>query len=338
MLIGLLSPGRCPECGRGFDLKDPATFAIGIPFLRWAYWAPGLLLSIGGSTLLIACMVVGMHAWGAALWLGVPFAAGSVLGYTVRSRWYVIPLLGLIALSGLIFGFASMNLAGVYCGLVLGALLAGPLVIGAVAGAILRSVLKHSTFSQRQYLPILFMFLVPIGWAALEGRPAPMAPESISTSTAMAGAPDEVWDSIVFYEDVKHPPPWILRLGLARPLRAIGSAIHPGDVKVCFYNKGRIVKRVVEAVRGQRLTFQVIDQQIGYERDVRLISGGFVLTPRDGGTAVTLTTTYEPFLTPRWCWRPFEAYAAHTLHLYVLEGMSMNRESRRIRATSEPAP
>jgi len=58
--------------------------------------------------------------------------------------------------------------------------------------------------------------------------------------------------------------------------------------KVCVYNKGRIVKRIVEARTPTLLSFDVIEQHIGYERDVRLIRRSFELirstpTPRGSG-------------------------------------------------------
>jgi len=84
------------------------------------------------------------------------------------------------------------------------------------------------------------------------------------------------------------------------------------------------------------LRFDVIEQHIGYERDVRLIDGSFkfeALSP--DRTRVTLTTRYEPLLTPRLIWRWGERIAVHTLHAHVLEGMRRGAESSSDRA---PAP
>ena len=56
----------------------------------------------------------------------------------------------------------------------------------------------------------------------------------------------------MFYEEVKHQPPLILRIGLAHPLYTIGSSEHVGDVKTCVYNKGHITKRITEVEPGRR--------------------------------------------------------------------------------------
>ena len=93
-------------------------------------------------------------------------------------------------------------------------------------------------------------------------------------------------------------------------------------------NKGHITKRVTEVRSPELLAFDVIEQSIGYERDVRLISGSFELSP-DGAThtRITLNTTYQPLLGPRWAWALGEDYAIHTLHSHVLEGMRLHAET-----------
>ena len=123
---------------------------------------------------------------------------------------------------------------------------------------------------------------------------------------------------------MRHDPPILLRIGLVRPVSTTGASAAPGDVKVCIYNRGRISKRITAASAPNLLAFEVIEQQIGYERDVRLIGGSFELAPEgDAATRVRLTTVYEPLLTPRWCWRPAERLAVRLLHGHVLEGMAL---------------
>ncbi len=147
--------------------------------------------------------------------------------------------------------------------------------------------------------------------------------ETVSTSVDIAASPHECFESLAFYEEVKHRPPLILRIGLAHPLGAIGSSRRIGDIKKCLYNKGSITKRVTEVEPDRLLAFEVIGQHIGYERDVRLTGRSFAFEPRaDGGTHVTLTTTYVPLLEPRLLWRWGEHIAVHTLHEHVLEGLS----------------
>jgi hypothetical protein len=313
----------CPECARRFDPADPGTFSTKAPFVGWIFWLPAFALAVAGGLVTIAVLVFGMGQWGWAVWVAVPFAAGSVLGYRYRSQWFILPLLGLAMIAMLTFGLMTLQLAGVFCGIALAGVFLGPTLAGLILGALLRFLLKHSAFPQRSHLPVLFLFLLPYGVAAVE-RAVKRVPavESVVTSRRLDADPASCFASLLFYEDVTHEPPWILRVGLARPLHATGSIGSVGDVRTCVYNKGRLVKRVTDVQVGRLLAFEVIEQSIGYERDVRLRGGSFAFEPAEGGgTLVTLTTTYEALLVPRWCWRPFERLAAHTMHGYVLEGI-----------------
>lgn len=326
VIQGLPSPGQCPECGREFDLSYPSTFTTRPPLVRWKLWAPGFALAAGVAFLLTASLAFGIHNWGWALFIGVPLSGGCILGYRYRGKSYALPLLGFGLLGSVILGLASLNLAGVFCGLVLCAILSIPIAIGCLMGACLRYEMKRRNFSQAGYLPILLFASIPVIWALLEGKHALMQVERVSTYTIVAAPPEACWKSIMFYEEVTHKPPLILRVGLAHPLSTTGSSKAVGDRKTCIYNKGRITKEITGVEPNARLSFIVTEQQIGYERDVRLLGGEFKLEPVEGGTRITLTTTYEPLLAPRFCWRPAERLAVHILHGHVLEGMKMKAE------------
>src|SRR5262249_54016445 len=77
---------------------------------------------------------------------------------------------------------------------------------------------------------------------------------------------------------------------------------------------------------GKLLAFEVIEQKLHFERDVRLLDGKFEVTDADCGggraaAAVILTTRYRPLLYPRWMGSWMEARIVHTLHEHVLEEM-----------------
>lgn len=128
----------------------------------------------------------------------------------------------------------------------------------------------------------------------------------------------------MFYEEVHHPRPFLMRFILPRPLYTFGKAEHVGDMKVCVYSKGRLVKRITQSQTQETLAFDVIEQTHIENRSVVLKSGSFQFTPIDAGqTSVTLSTTYQPLLGPRWAWRWAERIGVHTLHGYVLEGMRL---------------
>lgn len=319
-----LSEARCPECARPFDVRNPRSYSTKPPFLAWTYWFPGLMLAIVGS-LLGSVWLIQMGNWGWSLWFAVPFAGGSLIGYGVRSRWFVLVLLGITLMLSICTGMMMLNIAGIFCGMALAGILLGPIFVGTVLGASLRLILKHSRFSQRSHLPTFLFLLLPLVCGVIEGPPRNhLPPESIATSIIVPAPVDACWNAIMFYEEVTHPPPLILRIGLAHPLAARGDCSAVGDVKTCIYNKGVITKQVTRIEPGRLLAFDVIEQRIGYERDLRLVDGSFAFQAVDDThTRITLTTRYEPLLRPRWCWRPFERFAIQTLHGHVIEGMRL---------------
>jgi hypothetical protein len=206
-------------------------------------------------------------------------------------------------------------------------------------------VLKRTAFGQRWYLPAVLIALLPLASALLEGRPAEEHPPENVVSRAMIGVPpQDAHARIVFFEEVKRPPPVLLRLGLPRPLYTTGSAEAPGDLKVCVYDRGVLTKRISRVQRGRLFEFDIVEQRLGLEHDVRLLDGRFELEPAGPDrTLVRLTTTYVPLLSPRWCWRPFERLAVHALHSHVLRGMAEAGEaalarSRRALAGDLPLP
>ena len=325
-----LSQARCPECGQSFDPADPTTFSWRPVFMRWKYWFPGLVLAgAGGAATLALFIVVG--SFGAGLVIALPLAIGSILGYGVRVRPLVLIIGGLGLLAGMIMGLISGQLAGLFCGLILAASLAGPLLIGMLFGWVLRIQVRKTRFKQRFYLPMIALIILPGVVAGLEwclGSPAPI--EVVSTSRLMPFSAREVWDSLMFYEEVTHDPPALARIGLPRPLRTTGQIRGVGDIKVCVYDKGRLAKRVTVYEPGAYLGFDVVEQVGIEDRSVALLEGGFRIEALGPGRSrLTLTTVYQPLLAARWYWRPLEYAVAHSLHEHVLTGIELEAQRRR---------
>ena len=326
-----LSTDRCPECGRPFDPTDEQTTTRRPPFVWWTYWLPVVLLAgVGGGVVWAALVLVDGYGW--ATTLVVPVAIGSVMGYGLRARgwkavgWTVLGAwgAGLIALTVL----ASGNLAGGLCATVLAAVAVVPIAVGVALGALLRRRLRRSSFSQREYLSIALL-LVPAAVAAVEGRHDHLALMSVSTVSVVDAPPGKTWDGIQFYEEVRRPVPWLLWLSPSlRPQYTRGRSERVGDLKVCVYQRGHLVKRITDVQPGRRLAFAVVEQDRIETDGVTLVDGSFELEPIDGGrrTRVTLTTRYVPKLAPRFAYAWAEAWTVHTLHGHVLAGMKDRAE------------
>jgi len=326
VLIGL-ERGRCPECGREFDCHDPKTYTTKPLFVRWKFWLPGFVAAviIGFLLYVILLQVAG---WGVAVTLVAPFSIGALIGYGCPVRTFARVLLTLIAGIAIVTALFSLSIVGIFCGLVLAGVAVGPLLIGTLCGVMLREVLKHSNWEQRWHLPVLALLLAPVLCGFIERAMwRPRAVESVVTSLEIRAPVGRTWDAVMFYEEVRRRPPWLLRLGLPRPLYTRGSVEQVGDRKACVYTKGRLTKEVTERVLNERLMFTVVEQDRIENHSVRLTGGSFVFTrSAPDVTTVELTTSYQPKLGPRWVWRPFEWLAVHTLHRHVLEGMRLKAE------------
>ncbi len=327
-----LPEARCPECGQAFNPDDPLTYTTKTPFVWWRYWLPGFLLAVGVGivTYLILLTAFG-YGWAATI--VTPLCIGAIIGYACRVRTFFIVLLSLLGIFAVLMGLYSGGLVGILCGLVFGGVAIGPAILGGLFGATLRNQLKRGDFSQRDWLPLVLLSLIPLSWGCMEGRHT-YPTETIETSVVIPASVVHAWDGVMFYEEVRHEPPLLLRLLLPRPLYTRGSTEHIGDIKYCIYSKGRLVKKITRREEGRLLAFEVIEQQKIEVRSIRLTSGQFRFDPiGPAQTRITLATDYQPLLGPRFAWRWAEIWATHTLHRHVLAGMEVKakeNESNRI--------
>lgn len=314
---------RCPTCGLQYDTNRCETFRRHPHFLRWKFWFPGLCLSIVSGVLSYAvCLQNGDLGW--ALFVAVPVSFGAILGYATRVRAWLLAMLMVTVVTSVVMVLMSMHLAGVFCGMTLGIMFMGPASFGIVLGLLLRISLERSKWDQRWFLPLVGFFLLPYVVQGVESAlPRRHVIAEVRTALTVDASPQEAWDAVMFYEQVEHKPPWLLRLALPKPLRSVGDKTQEGEVVRCFYDRGYLSKRISRVEPNRRLTFEVVEQKLHFERDIKLLGGSFELTPSpDGrGTEIVLLTRYERRLSPRWMWESMERKIVHTLHEHVLEGM-----------------
>jgi hypothetical protein len=158
----------------------------------------------------------------------------------------------------------------------------------------------------------------------LVGRlfPPGLAIDAVTTSARFDAPPDDMWQRMMFYEEVPHRPPLLLRMFLPSPVKTQGAGKHVGATVECSYSRGSLLKRITALDRPRLVCFEVIEQRLGVERCVTTVEGSYEIRAADGGCEVALTTKYRGHLRPRWLWRPFERLLAHQLHRHILGGMA----------------
>jgi hypothetical protein len=144
----------------------------------------------------------------------------------------------------------------------------------------------------------------------------------IATSSTFSATPDQTWKALMFFEQIRRPPPFSLRLLLPEPIRVEGDKSAVGDEARCVYRQGHLLKRVTRIEPGRYWFFEIADQRIEIVGGIRLAGGGYALRELSSGTTrVELQTRYISSLRPRWLARPIEAAVCHCFHRHILEAM-----------------
>jgi hypothetical protein len=154
-------------------------------------------------------------------------------------------------------------------------------------------------------------------------------PTSIVTRMICAAAPAQVWDGLMFYEQIDEPPPLRLRLLLPLPIRTEGPNSAVGDESVCIYEGGHLRKRITRIEPERHYGFDVVEQNLAIGRGLTLCGGCYTLRELAGGrTEVAVTTRYVSRKQPAWLWRPVEATVCHMFHRHLLASIRRRIEPR----------
>jgi hypothetical protein len=277
-------------------------------------WIWGLIASVAA---LVGLCTVGLltQSFGFTFVVGAPFVAGFVIGRFVKVRLVVQVVYAVVVLASIVAAAYTVNLAGLVCGVVFGAIATFPLLAGVLVGAQLAGKLGATSSAA---CVVVMAVLIPLEPAAL---PAPQV-ETVRTERTFAMSAHEAFSRITFYEDTSRMPPKLLRIALPRPVRTVGEASKVGDRPRCIYDSGYIVKEITAVEPDRFYAFKVLEQKGVEEHAVTLLGGSFRLSKVDAThTDVELTTRYRPKLTARIAWRPFEQAVIRALHEHVLEEM-----------------
>jgi hypothetical protein len=145
---------------------------------------------------------------------------------------------------------------------------------------------------------------------------------SVATRMDLAAPAEDVWERLMFYEQIEEPPPWLLRLLLPVPLRTEGRPRVVGDEIRCVYQGGDLIKRVTRMTRGWNYEFDVVRQNLSVGGGIKLAGGSYTLiTLANGGTRLILETLYTSPWRPRWLCRWIEERTCHLFHRHILKAM-----------------
>ena len=295
------------------------------------------LLSYLGSTVLILLgsflLLYAAYAWasfGLVLVLLVPFSIGFAVGYSGPVPPLLSGILAVLSLGAVLLLGVTLGVAGLLCAAVFLAIVMLPLVAGAVLAVASRRFLEKNARRARAAKTLSVLLLANLGLLYAESLlPRTFEAETIRTVQVLELSAREVWNRFLFYADWEHERPFLLKVGLPRPLFTVGQVSAAGDRKKCVYDKGYLVKEITSYIPARELAFNVIEQVGIEDRSIRLLDGSFRLDPLGPGrTRATLVTRYVPKLQARVFWRPWEKRVTRFLHEHILDGIEAQRAGR----------
>ena len=99
--------------------------------------------------------------------------------------------------------------------------------------------------------------------------------EAVATRISFDCSPEEVWNHIMFYEEVPGRPAFLLRAMLPYPIRTEGDKTRVGATVRCAYRGGDLVKRITAIEPPHLLQFEVIEQRLGIEGCILTLGGSY---------------------------------------------------------------
>lgn len=273
----------------------------------------------------------GYYGW--TLFVMAPVVAGGLGTWSFHpaTAWAAVrtgATIGAIAcLLFLLFG-----LEGLIC-----VAMALPVVVPlTIAGSLLAYWAGKSRYSNR---PVGMALLMPMGLLFDVNAKPPIY--SVATSIVVNAAPERVWKNVVAFPAIQEEPDWLLRTGVAYPIRTRIEGTGVGAPRSCDLSTGNLLERVVVWDEPRQLRFVVTEtppamQETGlygpiYPKHLNgyyiAKAGQFELTALPGGrTLVVGTSWYQHGLWPAGYWRWWTDLVVHHVHGRVLEHIRLLSE------------
>ena len=282
------------------------------------------LVGLGVSVYLLA-------DYSATMFLSAPVFLGVVSGYS-QTKYLKTKNPGpamLVAVGAMALGLAvvvAIGIDGLIC-----ILMAAPIMLpAAIVGGLMGYLIAQATMSGPAWLAVAF--ILPSSATIEHWLPKPVEYEVVSV-VEIDASPDDVWQTVVAFPEIEHPPGWLHRLGVAYPVRARIEGQGVGAVRYCEFSTGDFVEPITVWDQPRRLAFDVQDQpcpmdEISPWEDIHpphlhgyLTShhGEFrLIETSDGGTRLEGRTWYSVDMYPQIYWKKWTDQIIHSIHFRVL--------------------
>ncbi|MDE0883239.1 MAG: SRPBCC family protein [Myxococcota bacterium] len=284
-------------------------------------------LIVGFPPLLIS--VFGFEQYGLGLFVATPFVMGVVSAFIVAKsgKSSLMGSIGIAWLALLLFAGSMLLLAleGVICLAVTMPLAAALAAVGALVG-------RNLAGKQGVGSVAALIIAVPLT-TGLPVHPKELPLRAAITSVTIDASPTEVWPHVVSFPDLPAPSDWLMKTGIACPLRARIEGKGVGAVRHCEFTTGAFVEPVTVWNPPHHLAFDVTSQPPPLEEwspyqhvnaphlleGMQSERGEFKLEALPGGkTLLTGTTWYRIDMAPQAYWGWFSDRIVQRIHGRVL--------------------
>jgi hypothetical protein len=278
------------------------------------------------AVLLIAALALANRgAYGWTLFTLLPVIAGGVGTWIFRpaTAWQAVRTGATIGACGCAL-FLVLGAEGMIC-----ILMALPVAVPlSIAGSLMTYLIGASARGKQ---PVAMALLLPVSlFFDVNAKPPLFA---VSTSIVVNAPPERVWKYVVAFPAITDEPDWVLRTGLAYPIRTRIEGRGVGAARNCDLSTGSVQERV-EVWNEPRLLRFVVTSTPPAMKEMGLYGpiqpkhlngyyvskkGQFELTALpEGRTLVVGTSWYQHGLWPAGYWRFWSDTVVHHIHSRVL--------------------
>jgi hypothetical protein len=284
-----------------------------------------------------------LQEYGLALFIGLPFALGSLSAYlyNYHQRRSIGGSLGVAMLSttAALFVLFILAMEGFLC-----LLMAAPIAYAiALVGALIGHAISNDSARPEPQMTMLLL-LVP-GLMAFEfAAPSEQPLFKVVTSIRVNAPAQDVWNELVAFSRMAEPDELLFRAGISYPVEAriVGTGV--GACRFCQFNTGPFVEPITVWDEPHLLAFDVADdpppmtelsiydhvQAPHVDGFFRSHNGQFRLEEGpDGSTLLEGTTWYTHDIWPTWYWRFWSDAILHRIHARVLDHIKSESEAGR---------
>ncbi len=299
-----------------------------------------------GATLL-SINVFEWYGW--SMFLAVPFAQGFATSLLLRvagphscGNCLVVASIGMVAYA---FGLLIIGVEGLLC-----IFMAAPIEFPALLlGAGLGYWLVHKRAERSIIAPLILVFVAVPALMAIEKATASEAPVfEVSTFLDIDAPPEVVWQNAISMDNLPPPDDWVLRTGLACPIRSHVEGTGVGATRRCMLTTGPLEERIEVWEEPRKFGWTTVSnppplKEMNPFRETNpphldgyfeSLYGEFEFIPLEWGrTRLVRRTSYRHNMYPAAYWRLWCDFGVERTHTYVMRNVKRLSENAAIKAS-----